>query len=69
MKNKLMMGFWKFIINVPPFLWEKQIDKGKKKFAAHLAFMSAEHRGSIITSCGNCPMPGSPYRLKPSHTT
>ena len=44
MKNKLMMGLWKFMINVPPFLWEKQIAKGEKKYADHLAFMSAEHR-------------------------
>ncbi len=44
MKNKLMMGLWKYMINVPPFLWEKQIAKGKKKYADHLAFMSGEHR-------------------------
>ena len=44
MKNKLMMGLWKYIINVPPFLWKKQIAKGKKKYAQHLAFMSGEHR-------------------------
>ena len=43
MKNKLMMGLWKYMINVPPFLWEKQIEKGKKKYADHLAFMSREH--------------------------
>jgi len=44
MKNKLMMGLWKYMINVPPFLWEKQIAQGKKKYAEHLAFMSGEHR-------------------------
>ena len=44
MKNKLMMGLWKYMINVPPFLWEKQIAKGKKKYADHLAFMSGDHR-------------------------
>jgi hypothetical protein len=44
MKNKLMMGLWKVMINVPPFLWEKQIAKGRKKYADHLAFMSGEHR-------------------------
>jgi hypothetical protein len=44
MKNKLMLGLWKYMINVPPFLWEKQIAKGKKKYSDHLAFMSGEHR-------------------------
>ncbi|MDD5711734.1 MAG: hypothetical protein PHY31_03125 [Smithellaceae bacterium] len=44
MKNKLMLGLWRYMLSVPPFLWEKQIAKAKEKFAAHLAFMSAEHR-------------------------
>lgn len=44
MKNKLMMGLWRCMLSVPPFLWEKQIEKGKRAFAAHLRFMSPEHR-------------------------
>jgi hypothetical protein len=44
MKNKLMMGLWRYMLDVPPFLWEKQIAKGKRKYADHLAFMSGEHR-------------------------
>ena len=32
MKNKLMLGLWRYIINVPPFLWQKQIAQGKRKF-------------------------------------
>lgn len=44
MKNRLMMGLWRYMLGVPPFLWEKQIVKGKKRFAKHLAFMSEEHR-------------------------
>jgi hypothetical protein len=39
-----MMGLWRYMLSVPPFLWEKQIAEGKKKFAAHLSFMSEEHR-------------------------
>mgnify|MGYP001612861495 CR=1 FL=1 len=31
MSNKLMMGLWKYVINVPPFLWRKQIALGRKK--------------------------------------
>jgi len=44
MKNKLMIGFWKCMLNVPSFLWEKQIFKAKKKFKTEFSFMSEEHR-------------------------
>lgn len=44
MENRLMMGMWRYMLGVPPFLWEKQIAKGRKRFANHLAFMSEEHR-------------------------
>jgi len=44
MKQKLMIGFWRCILNVPSFLWKKQIFKAKKKFETELAFMSEEHR-------------------------
>lgn len=43
MKNKLMLGWWRYILKVPPFLWEKQISKAKKKFEAQNSFMSKEH--------------------------
>ena len=32
MKNKLMMGLWQYILNVPSFLWEKQIGMAAIKF-------------------------------------
>lgn len=44
MKNKLMLGLWRFIINVPPFLMDKQIAKAKKRFKAESGFMTKEHR-------------------------
>jgi hypothetical protein len=31
MKNRIMLGLWRYIINVPPFLWKKQISTGKRK--------------------------------------
>lgn len=43
MKDKLMLGLWRYILKVPPFLWEKQISKAKKKFEAENSFMSEEH--------------------------
>jgi hypothetical protein len=44
MHNRLMAGIWRYIVGVPPFLWEKQIEKavGKAKIATE--FMTPEHR-------------------------
>lgn len=44
MKNKLMLGLWRYIINIPPFLWEKQIAKGEKRFEKVYGSLSDEHR-------------------------
>lgn len=60
MKNKLMMGLWRYMLSVPPFLWEKQIAKGKKKYSDHLAFMSEEHRLVHHFSVRELPIAGKP---------
>ena len=44
MKNKFMIGIWRYMLSVPPFLLEKQRAKGKEKIAANLGFMTREHR-------------------------
>jgi hypothetical protein len=44
MKDKLMLGLWRYMLKVPPFLWEKQISRAKKKFEAENSFMTKEHR-------------------------
>ena len=44
MKNKLMLGMWRYIINIPPFLWQKQIAKGKKRFEKVNGSLSDEYR-------------------------
>ena len=44
MRNKLMAGVWRYILGVPPFLWEKQIEKAVHKVRRSTRFMSAEHR-------------------------
>jgi hypothetical protein len=44
MKNRLMLGLWRFIINVPPILWEKQIAKEKRKFEKEHGSLSEECR-------------------------
>lgn len=44
MQNKLMAGVWRYMLGVPPFLWEKQIEKAVRKVERSTAFMSQEHR-------------------------
>jgi hypothetical protein len=44
MKNRLMLGLWRYIINVPPFLWQKQIAHGKSKFEKEYGSLTEEQR-------------------------
>ena len=44
MPDKLMLGLWRYIINVPPFLWQKQIEKGKRAFERAHGSLSEEHQ-------------------------
>ena len=44
MKNKLMLGLWRLIINVPPFLWKKQIARAKNNFEKENGTLSGEER-------------------------
>lgn len=44
MRNRLMLGLWRYIINVPPFLWEKQIASGKRKLEQEHGSLSEECR-------------------------
>ncbi|MGB6066369.1 MAG: hypothetical protein WBG50_16320 [Desulfomonilaceae bacterium] len=44
MRNKLMAGVWRYILGVPPFLWEKQIQRAVRKVERSTRFMTAQHR-------------------------
>ena len=44
MRNKLMLGLWRYIITMPPFLWQKQIAKGKRKYEKVHASLPEEYR-------------------------
>ena len=44
MSNKLMAGVWRYVLGVPPFLWEKQIERAVRKVEGSTRFMSREHR-------------------------
>jgi hypothetical protein len=43
MRDKLMSGLWRFMLMVPPALWEKQIEKTRKRIGLEMGFMSDEH--------------------------
>lgn len=44
MENKLLTGVWRYLVGVPPRLWEKQIEKGRHKVQQSTRFMSPDHR-------------------------
>ena len=44
MSNRLMLGFWRYVLNVPPFIWKKQIEKGKKRFEREYGKMPKDFR-------------------------
>ena len=44
MRNKLMAGVWRFMVGIPRYLWEKQIEKARHKVNRATRFMSPEHR-------------------------
>jgi len=43
-RNKLMAGIWRYLVGVPPFLWEKRIEKAVRRVKRATEFMSPEHR-------------------------
>ena len=46
MKNRIMLGLWKYMLNVPPYLLDmkKQLEKNKLRYEAAMGFMTPDHR-------------------------
>jgi hypothetical protein len=44
MSNKLMLGLWRYVLHVPPFVWQKQIEKGKRRFEKEYGKMPEDFR-------------------------
>jgi len=59
-KNKLMIGIWRHMVSVPPFLWEREIEKSRKKIEAELDFMSPDHRRVHHCAVRELPRVGKP---------
>ncbi|MEW6350164.1 MAG: hypothetical protein AB1646_13945 [Thermodesulfobacteriota bacterium] len=60
MGNRLMIGVWRYLVGVPEFLWEKQIEKSERKVTRHTRFMSPEHRLVHHFAVREMPRLGSP---------
>jgi len=43
-KNKLMIGRWRYMLNIPLFLVKHRVVKAKNRFETECGFMSEEHR-------------------------
>jgi len=43
-RDKLLTGVWRFMVGIPPYLWEKQLEKAARKVRRSTRFMSPEHR-------------------------
>ena len=63
MRKNMMLGLWRYMINVPPFLWEKQIFKMKGKLDKVYGSLSGEHHTvhhSVVRELANEGEPLSP---------
>ena len=64
MKNALMMGAWRYLLGVPPALWQRQVKQSRAKILAGMAFMSPLHRRVHHHVVATLPRQGGP--LPPS---
>lgn len=55
-----MLGLWRYIIKVPPFLWQKQIAKGKRRFEKERGALSEEYRLIHHFTVRELPRKGEP---------
>ncbi len=60
MANQLMSGFWRLMLSVPPWLWEAQVAKARRKIQAGMGFMSPDHRAVHHFAVRALPIYGRP---------
>ncbi len=62
MKDRIMLGLWKYMINVPPFLMDmkKQVAREKMRYEAAMGFMSDDHRRVHHFTVRELPNAGKP---------
>ncbi|HET6363921.1 MAG: hypothetical protein ACM30F_05910 [Nitrospirota bacterium] len=62
MKERIMLGLWKFMLSVPPFLMDtkKQLAREKLRYEAAMGFMTDEHRFVHHFAVRELPRAGKP---------
>jgi hypothetical protein len=62
MKQKLMLGLWKYMLNVPTFLInpKKNLERQKMRFEAAMGFMAEDHRRVHHFAVRELPHVGKP---------
>lgn len=60
MKDRVMLGLWRFMVKVPASMMEKSVAQGKKKFEDAKGFMTEEHRRVHHFAVRQLPLIGKP---------
>lgn len=60
MENGLMTGIWRYMIKVPPVLWESGIKKGRKRILDAFADLDPDTRRVHHYVVANMPATGGP---------
>jgi hypothetical protein len=60
MKDRVMLGLWRFMLKAPAFMMEKSVAQEKKKFEAAKGFMTEEHRRVHHCVVRELPVLGKP---------
>jgi len=62
MKDRIMLGLWKYMVNVPPYLLDmkKQLEKNKLRYEAAMGFMTPDHRAVHHFAVRELPKIGVP---------
>jgi len=62
MKDRIMLGLWKYMLNVPPYLLDmrKQLEKNKLRYEAAMGFMTSDHRRVHHFAVRELPKIGKP---------
>ena len=64
MNTHVMKGFWRYMIKIPPSLWQKEVSKHARNAKAKLAFMSDDHRRVHHWVVKELPTAGKPLSPK-----
>ena len=60
MDRRLLLGFWRCMLPVPPAVWRKQVDKAARRAAASLGFMTTDHHRVRDLTVLGLPRVGAP---------